>query len=173
MTFTHTTGRYNVEATLTAWLYTQLVANQPASVASVVLNVDAPDEPLTPPCWSLHFLGADEDERGFEGGHVGGSDRGSLMYGIMEVNAWVSRAAVNWRAQKAQMLDAVTKALNSLYSAGAGMKIKDFYTSASAPQDTTYRVTIRGWALRQPPVDPNPDIERERVLIYFQWIERV
>jgi hypothetical protein len=176
MTFTHTTGAFNVEASLTAWLFGQLVANKPGTVATVALNADYPEKPLVPPVWSVTFTSAESDEAGgYQGGNLGGGQHGRMMYGIMEVNAWVSRGQDNkgWRAQKRQMIDAVTKALINLSATGSAVMIKDFYASADTPSDTGYRVTIRGWAMRPPPTDPNPAIERDRLLIYTQWVERV
>lgn len=173
MTFTHDTGSFNVEATLVSWLFGQLIANKPDTVATVRLAREFPEQAVQCPMWSAHFVNVDSEGGEYHGGRVGGTQRGRMMFGIMEVGCWVSRREPNWRGQKAQMTDAVTKALNNLYASGAAIIIKDFYTNAATPADTTYKVLIRSWALRPPPVDPNPALERERVLVYYQWVERV
>ncbi len=174
MTFSHSSGSYNVEATLMAWLYEQLIAYKPPLVTTVFMAGEFPEKAVQCPVWSVHFTTAESDEGGgYQGGHVDTGKHGTMMYGIMEVGCWVSRANDNWRAQKAQMVDVVTYALNTLLGTGAAVIIHDWYTSSDAPPETSYKVSIRSWSLRPPPVDPNPDIERERVLVFYQWVERV
>ena len=70
------------------------------------------------------------------------------------------------------MQDALTKAVISLRSTGSALIIKDFYTNAAAPGNVSYRIVIDRVEARTPPYDPNPDIERRRMLLYFSWIER-
>lgn len=163
MTFAHTTGVYNVEASLVAWLTGYIAANIPPLLSAVHVNLNAPEQPLAPPEWSIHFLGYGGNEAGMEGKHPG-----TWRYGIMEVSAWVSRSDDNWRGQMNQMVDVVTKAVVNTHS----VIIRDFYTNATTPTATAYRITIDRPEQRMPPVDPNPDIERRRVLVFFQWVER-
>jgi len=47
MPFTHTTGVFNVKATLYAWLNERLIANQPPLLAGVTFVRDFPD-PMMP-----------------------------------------------------------------------------------------------------------------------------
>ena len=163
MTWKHDTGIYNVEASLVAWLVAQITTNTPPLVSTIRVNLSMPERPLNPPEWSIHFLGYGSDEGGLEGKRPG-----VWRYGIAEVNCWVTRADTNWRGQLNQMVDAVTEAVAGEHS----VIIRDFYTSDSAPAATNYRMTLTRAELRWPPTDPNPDIERRRILIYFQWVER-
>lgn len=171
MPFSHTTGQYNVKATLYAWLNERLIANKPDLLSKATLVVDFPDVTASVPCWSAHWLGADGASL-YMGGITDGGLHGDVRYGMVEISCWVTRRDENWRAQLAQMEDAVTKAVMTLRSTGSAIVIKDFYTSATAPQDTTYRIVLDRIEERTPPTDPNPEIERRRLLLYFNWLER-
>ncbi len=172
MPFTHTTGVYNVKATLYAWLNERINANLPALLTGARVVVEFPDAGIVPPCWSLHWLGAEGDMAGYEGGYAETGQYADWRSGIVEISCWVTRRNENWRAQLAQMVDAVSKALLQLRATGSGVVIKDFYTSATAPQDTSYRVIVERMEERVPPPDPNPEIERRRLLVYVRWLER-
>jgi hypothetical protein len=171
MPFAHTTGTYNVKATLYAWLNEQINNNKPALLNAARVVVEFPDAGIVPPCWSLHWLGADGSEP-YQGGYTEAGQYGEWRNGILEVSCWVTRRDENWRAQLAQMVDAVGKALLQARSTGSDILIKDFYTSATAPQNTTYRVIIDRMEERVLPPDPNPEIERRRLLVYVRWLER-
>lgn len=174
MTFSHTTGQYNVLGTLYAWLQGALTGNKPPLLSSVTLVVENPQDPMgnaTLPCYSVHYLGADTGPSPYQGGRVDDGS-GEQKFGIVEVNAWATRRDANWRAQLVQMQDALTKAVVSLRSTGSALIIKDFYTNAAAPSNVSYRIVIDRVEARTPPYDQNPDIERRRMLLYFSWIER-
>jgi hypothetical protein len=172
MAFSHTYGIYNVEGTLVAWLAGQLAANKPTGVTTALLNLNHPEQPLAPPEWSVHFLGYDPDVSGIQGGHVGGGDVGGRLFGIMEVNCWVSRKTDAWRKTLNQMQDAVLKAVTVLRETGGGVVLRDFYTSENTPSALTAIVHIERAEVVTTAPDPNPDIERRRILIYFNWVER-
>jgi hypothetical protein len=168
----HDTGWYNVQGTLAAWLTENLTTYKPALVATVIVTYDAPESPLSLPQWSVHFLGVVPTSDRYQGSYVGSGEYGQRKAGMMEVNCWASRNDDNWRAQLAQMADAVYRAVFAALENGGAVIIKDFYTSASAPADTGARLVIEGAEERTPPTDPNPDIERVRIIIEFNWVER-
>lgn len=173
MAFSHTTGRYNVEATLMAWLNERLTTNKPPLVTgTAVLRMAVPEVPVNCPMWSAHFLGYDEAPTTYQGRGTSGATHGARQHGLLEVSAWVSRENVQWRAQLAQMIDAVTASVLGAMASGSAIIVKDFYTSSTTPADTAYRITLEDVEVRTPPTDPNPDIERKRILIGFTWVER-
>jgi hypothetical protein len=165
----HTTGLYNIEGTLAAWLQTGLVTNKPGSVSAVTLEIESPEKGTAFPAWSLHFLAHDPDPRAYLGNQVEDGKSGRKMYGMIEVGCWVSRNADEWREQMHQMVDAVVE---TFQETKGGIIIKDFTTTPNTPTNTAYRITLDRFEVRTPPVDPNPDIERRRVIIHYQWVER-
>lgn len=169
---THGTGRYNVQASIAAWLAGQIVTYAPPLVSPQRLNLAHPEQPIDPPEWSLHFLGEDQNEM-FSGGVVGDGAHGARQYGMAEVGCWVTRKITTWRGQLAQMQDSVTKALAAVYGTGASIPVYDFYTNANTPAALAFKINITSWEVRNPPVDPNPDIERKRIMIHYNWVERV
>lgn len=172
MVFSHTTGVYNVEASLMAWLNERLTANIPPLVSTVVLTMAVPETPLNCPMWSAHFLGYDESPTPYQGRSTSGTTHGARMHGLIEVSCWVSRQNVQWRGQLAQMIDVVVASVTDARATGSAVIVKDFYTSTTAPANTTYHITLEDVEVRTPPTDPNPDIERKRILISFTWVER-
>lgn len=172
MALSHRTGRYNVEPSFNAWLQGALDTNAPSLVSSVVLVPDYPEEPLDPPCWSVTWM-ADTDMPGsYQGNLVSEGVYGRQRMAMVDIGVWVSKSNANasWRAQLAQMVDAVTFSLSQLQH--GGLIIKDFYTSATAPADTGYRAQVKEWNVLDPPDDPNPAMRRKRVRVLVQWLER-
>jgi hypothetical protein len=167
------TGIYNVQGTLFAWLNAGLITNKPPLISSVVFTIEWPEQPLTAPQWSAIITNIDSDERGFQGSHVGGSEHGNMRFGIMQVDCWTTREGnEGWAAQLAQMQDAVARTVATLRGQGSALVIKDFYTDAAAPADTNAKITVNRMERAQAPNDPNPDIERKLVRLFFQWVER-
>ena len=171
MPFTHDTGEFNIRGSLMAWLDAGLQTNKPDSIASVRLNYDHPEQPLAPPEWSVYFLGSFNDPAPFGGANVGDGKTGGRRYGLLEVDCWASRNNTAWRKQLAQMGDSVTKTYHA--AASNGVRVYDFYTSETTPSALAYRIVLDGIEEREVAPDPNPDIERRRLLIHFNWIERV
>ncbi|MFA6044752.1 MAG: hypothetical protein WC718_07195 [Phycisphaerales bacterium] len=171
-TLDHDTGVYNVEGSVTAWMAGQLLGTLPPLALTATVNVNHPEQALAPPQWSIHHLPAGSDVVGFQGGNVDGGKKGRRRFGIAEVNCWTSRSATSWRAQLAQMGDAVTRAVINLLATGGSIPIYDFYTSAGAPAALTYRIVIERAEEMAVTPDPNPDIERKRILVYYHWTER-
>ena len=175
MTFSHATGQYNVLGTLYAWLQAQLTTNLPPTLTAARLVVEMPIDSVDAsslPLYSVHILGIDSEAEPYLGSIADSGMTGEHKYGICEVNCWATRRDNNWRAQLNQMQDSLTKAVVTARKTGSAIIVKDFYTNAAAPANTTYRITLDRVETRTPPYDPNPDIERRRVLIYFSWFER-
>jgi hypothetical protein len=169
----HDTGWYNVQGSLDAWLTEALTTYKPALVPSVTIVYQSPEQPLTPPCWSVTFLGVVPMSQPAQGRYVGDGLYGERKAGIMEVSCWVTRKNTAWAAQLAQMADAVYCGVLSTMQLGSAVIIRDFYTNAVTPAATGYRIVIEGAEDRNPPADPNPDIERRRIIITFNWVQRV
>lgn len=161
---------YNAEASLNAWLTAQLQAvTRPSWLATmppVVRHV--PEVTASLPAFSITHLPVsfDPEWQGSIASSSGG--KGALNTQIMEVDAWVKRADVNWLAQLRTMQDMVMTALVNTSS----VVIQDYEDSQTAPADTAYLVRLRDARVVATAPDPNPDIERRRILVTVEWIYR-
>lgn len=171
MPFALTTGQYNVKATLYAWLAVQIAAYKPDGITTALVVVDFPEQPLTAPVWSLSWLGTIPDAP-YQGGNVGSGQYGGAHTGMLEINCWVTLRMTNWSGLLDQMSDTLLKAVAANKANGSAVVIRDFYTSATAPAETAYRVTLGELDARTPPYDPNPDIKRRRFILPVRWIVR-
>jgi len=165
MPFSHDTGGYNVTSTIKNWLYQQIVANQPPLVSTVVVKADWPEEGITSylPCWSIVWMG--------DVPAMTPNRSGDARTGLVDVSCWVTRRNGSWMAQVEQMQDAVMKAVATLRTTGSAIVIQNFYASSTAPTATSARLIVDRAERRMPPADPNPDIERRRVVLYITWFE--
>lgn len=170
-TSTHTTSVYNVEATLFAWISAGIATNAPPLLGSITITDAVPDQPLAAPVWAVQFMGSVPDEAGFLGDRVDSGQRGQRFTGRMVINAYATRRDPNWRAQLAQMLDAVRKTVYA--QPDAAVVIRDFYADPTAPPATTYRITLAGIEPVPQPGRVNPDLEQRGLFIVYHWIERV
>ena len=163
MPFSHSTGLHNIQATLFAWLRAALTSNPPPAVPQVQLALDHPASTLAAPLWSAHVSGTANSTSFYDA---------TQRFGLLEVNCWVTRSDPGWRAQLAQMLDAVTLAAQTLLSEGGGLAIKDFYSDPAAPPDTNARLSVT--RIEQPPTphDSTANLVHGRVVLHFHWFER-
>jgi len=174
MTFSHTTGTYNVEATVTAWLQGVFNTPVPAIGTAIALKVDYPIEPIDCPVVSVSPLGTSNDpQMTWQGGNTITGQVGRGKFGVLEVDLWASRGAQNWRRQLKQLFDLLSKEVTTLLKTGGALNIKDFYTSDTAPQSVAYLVRIDGIEESPTAHDPNPEIERKRIILTYSWVERV
>lgn len=185
----------NVETTLNVWMQTALEAfelpqwmpNLPAIVANV------PETTAVMPCFSfIHIpVGASSPWEG----RWAGTSKGSRVSGILDVSCWVSRSASpDWLMQIRTMRDMAL-------SAAVGtpvVVISDYYAEttntvapvivapvtvgvlvagddgvwADALLTTPYKINIRDVTLTATLPDENPDVERARVLIDYDYVFR-
>jgi hypothetical protein len=157
----------NVEATLNDAFSTALSGfTFPAAYFSQqpgVVMIAEEAEP-TLPAYSLNHINVSSDDVGTEGTY-----RAMSTMQIMEVNAWVSRASANWLAQLRFMVDTIHtwRSLNH-----STIRIKDFAANPSSPSTTAFLIQLGEVNLVATSPDPNPDIERRRVLVYYRFYYR-
>lgn len=171
MTAIHPASSFNAEASLNAWIAAALQAfSLPLWVSTLPpIIYDFPEVSATIPCFSaIHIpVGADP---AYQGRSVGGTDKGERVTAIMEVSCWVSRtkAPTAWYPLLMFMRDAVLSAA----TAQRVVVISDYLSSLTAPPLTLYKITLDR-ALKVPVEhDPNPAVERERILIDYSYIYR-
>lgn len=182
-TFTALTGDYNVNASLNYWLKNNLNVSLPAwKTGGFGINYDYPDVPLFDegagdyaPKFSVSHLGTTEDPTHTQGHRLDPGTMGQKQYGIMEISAWVNVKSgattlnANWRRDLTQMRDM----LKSLFSANRTIQIVDVYSSTSNPANAGYLIRIDSVErVDTPPIEPNPNVRRERVLIHYCWWAR-
>lgn len=174
MTFSHSTGAYNVEASVIAWLNSVIAANAAPLIGVVVpLIVDYPQTPLAPPCYAVTSLGGGPTAQQFEGARLDPGKNGTMRWAMLQVDCWDTRKAQGYRARLMQLGDVLTSGYATALKAGGSLPIYDFYTSASAPQTLTYRIYLDRLDESIPAPDPNPDLVRRRFVLLYRWLERI
>jgi hypothetical protein len=165
MTTLHVTNPLNVEATLNQWFSANMSAiTRPSwltfAAQAVVFNV--PETGIATPCFSVNHIPVGQYVQ-----HMG-KQPGDRAVGLMEVNAWVSRRVTHWNAQIKTMDGMVRK----VFCDFAAVQLVDYLTDPNTPTAQPYKVNLMG--LESVPVmpDPNPDIERRRFLIRYQWTQQ-
>ena len=175
MTDIHVTASINVEASLNAWMQTQLaLVTKPSFLASYNVVMIEPQVALAPPAFSFTHLPAGTLSR-YQGNAASDTLKGYFALGIFDVSAWVTRESINWRAQLRWMVAAVERVV--IGQAHGAVEIQDYLTDPNSPTDSNFRVTLGSISKPQLVIpnetfDPNPNIERVRMLIDYQWIQR-
>lgn len=171
MTAIHVTSTYNVEATLNNYFKTALQAftlpswlTQPVSV---VMNT--PEVIASLPAFSLTNISVGAMDI-YQGRNAEPNTRAMTELGILEISAWVTRKTnPQWNAQLRTMCSMIESAY--LDSKG-GVILKDYQSNPSSPSNVAYRVVLNDLDIVVVSADSNPDIERRRYLIKYQWTVR-
>ena len=171
MTTISQASTYNVEATLNNHFRTQLAAvTRPSWLATMpAITSSNPEAAANLPAFSLYHLPVGVYDK-WQGRAVGEDKQGAEAVAIMEINAWVSRRDADWQAKLRTMRDMVETVY--INASNASVIIKDYAANRASPSDTSYLIRLDKMAAVQTAPDPNPDIERVRVLITYSWIYR-
>lgn len=162
---------FNAESSLNAWMQTSLQAFSLPSWISTLppIVTDYPQVSASIPCISIVHLPVDIDSQ-FQGKNIGGSDKGGRATAIMDVSCWVSRskAPSSWYPILAILRDFVLSAAQSTITIG----ILDYQANLTAPPSTVYKINIDKTTVMEVVHDPNPDVERKRILIDYSYFYR-
>lgn len=163
------TSVFNVRATLNAAFNAAVAAFTTGNSwpewfgpAPVVRLISGDDEPPLPAYSVAHFDVEAADVYQGRQGRGGGTTRNSA---ILEVSAWATRQHPNWTAQLAVMADLV----QHWHNASATIRVRDFFDDPTDPAATTFLIRLAGARTVDVQPDPNPDIERRRILIDYWW----
>lgn len=161
--------RFHVEATLNAHFTTAISAiTRPAWLTTLPAFVYNWDEVTAAiPCFAFAHIPAGM-LNDLQGRTVGDGQQGRKALGILEVSCFVSRTAnPSWSAQLRTMRDLVDTAATSTRT----VVIND-YSTPGVPTATPYKVNIED--VNETPVeaDPNPAIQRARILIAYSFTYR-
>lgn len=161
-------SHFNAEASLNASFATFVNAvTLPAWLSRPAVVYDAPDIEPSVPCYSLFHIPVSSADP-YQGSRESASYRVSVETQMVEISAWASRADVNWMAQLRTMNDIVkTWRLQSRH-----IVLMDYATSQSAPSATSYRLELDEVIETGVEPNPNPGIERRRMMVTYKWTYR-
>lgn len=169
MTAIEQTSVFNVEASLNAYMAARLATiTRPTWLTTMPGIVSLPIESTASlPAFSFHHLPVGIYDR-WQGRAVGAGKKGRRAVGIMEVDCWVTRGSTHWEAQRRTMKDMVLMVLNR----ASEVVIQDYEADTDDPTTTSYLVRWLETQMPQTAHDPNPDIERARILATYTWVYR-
>lgn len=173
MAYTAQPGAFlNVAGSFNNFFATQVTAKGlPAFMPSAVVNFDYPVQPLTYPSFSVTHLGSVAVREVAQGRQLDGGWKGAEQVGLAEISCWESfgRASGAHTYNLRIMRDMAAR----VFGTGAAINILDVYGSTSAP--TGNGTIVRAGPVREAPAgpDPNPDVQRVRLLVQYTYLERV
>lgn len=166
-----TTSRFNVEATLNAWLQSRLAAfDRPSWLTTYSFLLDMPDSEMPTPAVTVTHIPIDS-ERAFMGDYVGTvSTKGIRASAFMEINLWVNKLNNASYMGQLRTLDAW---VDNVVASTSAVVIQDYYSDPANPTAMGYKVNIVSLTGREVQPDPNPNLLRRRLLLRYDWIIRV
>lgn len=171
MTILHESSTYNVEATITRYFTDELAAlTKPALLPSYTVIVLAPETPITTtntPAFSMVHIPA--GDRSLWQGSRADNVKGRKALAIFEISAWTTRSQRNWNAQLS-LMESMVQQVN--IQANNGIRIRDYQSSPSNPTEVPYIVRTDDMEVVATVQDPNPDLQRRRMLISYSWVVR-
>ncbi len=127
-----------------------------------------PEGSVPTPSWSVHYIDVMLEHKWL--GNVTDTGAGAKSYALMEINAWVNRkGSFDWLAQINTMVAMVKDAVGRT----SNVQISDYMTNPSSPTPTNFLVRLGDIEVVATMQDPNPDIERKRILVSISWIQRI
>lgn len=170
MTSLTTATRFNVEATLNKWLFDALSAfTRPAWLTTMPAFVfNAEEITASLPCFAITHIPAGMADL-WQGRAVGDGYAGRRALGLLSVSCYVTRTAnPNWTAQLRTMRDMVS----STATASRTVVIQEYQADPVNPTATTFKINLEDTQETPTEADPNPAIERARVLITYSFTFR-
>ena len=167
MTTVHVTSTYNVEASINAYFKSAFTAmSRPSFLPNLPYFAEnTPEVKANFPAFSfVHLPSGSMDV--YQGRNAEPNTKAMRDLGILDLSVWVIRTAVNWNAQLRFMQAMIETAY--LDSRG-GVIIRDYTTTPASPSASSYRATFNDLDVVIVSPDANPDIERRRCLVKYQW----
>ncbi len=163
------TSVYNVEATMNSRTRAALTdITRPSWLSDMPTIVsDAPEKTAIMPAFSFHHIPVGDYDQ-WQGRGVGDGKAGLNSHAIFEVSCWVTRDTKDWVAQLRTMKDMV----RTVFTKNIDYVIQDYATSQSSPADTAFLIRLKGSRVLATAADVNPDVERCRILIDYEWVYR-
>lgn len=159
---------YNVETSINAWLVEALEnITRPVVLSGYSVVFNLPETAIVTPAFAVTHRGIGIG-RTFQGMHVGNGNRGGRAGGLLLIDCYVSRQAPNWNAY----LSAMAAMVMSIFAGTSGIAVYNYMEDPDFPTDTPYKVDFMEFEAIEVAADPNPDIERRRFNIRYDWTVR-
>lgn len=170
MTTLHVTNDFNVEASINRFIKDGLTAiTRPSILPTLPTFVEnMPEVKANLPAFSFVHLPAGSIDS-FQGRNAEPGAKAARDLGILDLSLWVSRLSANWNAQL-RVMQAMVKTV--YLDSKSGVIIKDYTTTPAAPSASSYRVVFNDMDIVITSAEVNPDIERRRMLIKYEWLMR-
>lgn len=167
MSTLHPTSTFNIEASVNKWVQEGLENfSRPSFLPAFGVVFNMPEDGLTPPCVSAFHIPVSAVDT-FQGGR-GDDAYARQSAGLVDLSAWVTRQQNGWNAH----LMTMASMIESLAAGNPTIPVYDFLTLPGTPIPVEYRVVIRGLTFATTSPDENPDIERRRYLLRYEWNSR-
>lgn len=167
------TNSVNVEATLNNWFNSQITGlTKPSWLPSFTVVFDEPEQAISTPSVSVYHLGGTSRKR-YQGNRVGEGKTGAAAFGLMDVSCWVSRQdSVSGQAVWAAQLRTLRAYVGEVFAGVTRLALVDYFSDPNNPTNSGYTVRFGDLEYQSTAPDPNPDIERARYLIRYDWTLR-
>ena len=173
----HDASSFNVRSTLNSWFKTEIDAwSFPAALELTFpgnrVLFDMPGSTAKVPAFSVHHTPV-VLEQSFQGRRGADGEFAMRSTAFMDISAWTSRIdstgqTVPFRAQ----LDYMTAIVEQVVTKTTHRLILDYAADFDSPANTAFKVNLHGIESQTVVPDPNPAIERVRILVYYSWILR-
>ena len=159
---------YNVETSINAWFVEALEnITRPVVLSGYSVVFNLPETAIVTPAFAVTHRGVGIN-LGFQGRQVGNGDTGGRAGGLMMIDCYVSRASVNWGAYLAAMAAMV----QSVFAGTPSVRVYNYMEDPDFPVATPYKVDFTEFEVIEVAADPNPDIERRRFNVRYNWTVR-
>lgn len=161
---------FNVEVSINKHFRTELTAvTKPAWLPTLPAIKTIPlDDKASFPAFTLSHIPVGFDDK-WQGRGVGDGKKGLDSKALLDISCWVSRDNNSqWLQQLRTMEDMVLTVATSTIS----IVIMDYAADISSPSATGFLVRLSNVVTRTTQPAPNPNIERKRVLVEYDWIYR-
>lgn len=159
---------YNVETSINDWFVTALAEiTRPVVLAGYSVVFNMPETAIVTPAFAVTHRGVGVN-MALQGRNVGSGDKGGRAGGLMLIDCYVSRSAVNWNAY----LGAMASMVQSVFVGTSGIVVYNYMDDPDFPVPTPYKVDFTELEAIEVAADPNPDIERRRFNVRYNWTVR-
>jgi len=168
MTTLHATSPFNVEASLNSWFQTQINAiTKPSWLPTLAIIYNLPEAGIITPGISVFHIPISVRAL-WQGARVGGG-KGGRAAALMDVSCWVSRGdSPHWNAQ----LMTLGSMVEGIFAGGHSLQLSNYLTDPANPVAVAFKVDVSTLEYASTMHDPNPDIERVRYLVRYDWTLR-